>query len=59
MNGQTGLLSDQSSRNAARRAIGTLAILKMMQIASHLSLNLKARTVPTHRIGPLSSSGGH
>ncbi|CAM2174005.1 hypothetical protein BLAT2472_20821 [Burkholderia latens] len=34
--GKTGLLSDQASRGA-RRTTGTLAILKMMQIASHLS----------------------
>ncbi|BEV47735.1 hypothetical protein BconGalA64_02340 [Burkholderia contaminans] len=34
--GKTGLLSDQASRGT-RRTTGTLAILKMMQIASHLS----------------------
>jgi hypothetical protein len=33
--GKTGLLSDQTSR--LDDATGTLAILKMMQIASHLS----------------------
>lgn len=49
MNGQTGLLSDQPSRDLTRRATGTLAILKMMQIASHLSPGVKARTVPVDR----------
>ncbi|SOT42913.1 hypothetical protein F01_420959 [Burkholderia cenocepacia] len=34
--GKTGLLSDQTSRGTCRTT-GTLAILKMMQIASHLS----------------------
>jgi hypothetical protein len=43
--GKTGLLSDQASHR--HDATGTLAILKMMQIASHLSRANKARIVPT------------
>ncbi len=58
IDGQTGLLSDQPSRDVAHRATGTLATLKMMQTASHLSRGVKARTVPVRRIRLAPAAGG-
>jgi hypothetical protein len=50
------LLSDQASHGNVCRATGTLAILKMMQIASHLSQADEAICVPAHAICAIAAA---